>query len=175
MSSWLNRHRAFRAIVFIALIHSFLIAKNKKEVPKAPLPAAIGQARNVFLSNGGGSDLAYDAFYAAMKRWDRYKIVDRLEDADLIAEISYNVVRGGTRVWSSTNTYDRSTQVHSAQIMDPQLTLTIFDPKSKTQLWATVEHRRLARLERNREKETILAAERLVENLKSRMESKEAR
>lgn len=77
--------------------------------------------------------------------------------------------RGGTRVWSSTNTYDGTTQVHSAQIVDPELTLTIFDAKTKNSLWSEVDHRRLARREKNREKEIINSADRLVEDLKARV------
>jgi hypothetical protein len=41
--------------------------KNRKDIPPAPLPAAIVNAQTAFLSNGGGSDLAYDAFYSGMK------------------------------------------------------------------------------------------------------------
>jgi hypothetical protein len=45
--------------------------------------------------------------------------------------------------------------------------LTIYDAKTKNSLWATVDHRRLARREKNREKETINSAQRLVDELKS--------
>jgi hypothetical protein len=56
-------------------------------------------------------------------------------------------------------------------MVDPQLVLTIYDAKSKQSLWATVDHRRLARREKNREKETINSAERLVQELKARASS----
>lgn len=144
-------------------------AKNRKDIPPAPLPAIIVNAQKVFLTNGGGSDLAYDAFYSQMKQWGKYQIVGAPDDADLIVELAYRVEHGGTRVWSSTNTYDNTTQVHSAQIVDPQLVLTIYDAKSKNSLWSTVDHRRLARRQKNREKETINSAERLVEELKTRV------
>jgi len=58
--------------------------------------------------------------------------------------------------------------VYSRQIIDPQLILTIYDAKSKNSLWSTIDHRRLARLQKNREKEMINSAERLVEELRSR-------
>ena len=106
-------------------------AKNRKDVPPAPLPAVVTNAKKIFLSNGGGSNLAYDSFYSEMKQWGKYEIVGSPEEADLIVELAYRVERGGTRVWSSTNTYDGTTQVHSAQIVDPELTLTIFDAKTK--------------------------------------------
>lgn len=126
-------------------------------------------AKKVFLANGGGNDLAFDAVYAAVKQWPRYEIVDTSAAADIIMEIRYVTESQGTRVWSTTNVANGATNVHSSQIVDPQLVLTIFDPISKEQLWSTVEHRRLARLEKNREKETINAAQKLVANLKARL------
>jgi hypothetical protein len=145
-----------------------LSAKTRKDIPPAPLPTAIVVAHKVFLSNRGGSDLAYDAFYQAMKNWGKYQIVGSPDDAELIVELSYEEVHEGTRVWSSTNTYNNTTQVHSRQIIDPQLILTIYDSKTKNSLWSTIDHRRLARLEKNREKEMINSAERLVDELRSR-------
>jgi hypothetical protein len=145
-----------------------LSAKTRKDIPPAPLPTAIVNAHKVFLSNKGGSDLAYDAFYQAMKSWGKYEIVGSPDNADLIIELSYEVVNEGTRVWSSTNTYNNTTQVHSRQITDPQVILTIYDARTKDSLWSTIDHRRLATLEKNREKEMINSAERLVEELQSR-------
>jgi hypothetical protein len=143
-------------------------AKTRKDVPPAPLPDAIVRAHKVFLSNGGGSDLAYDAFYSEMKNWGKYQIVGSPDDAELIVELSYHVEDMGTRVWSSVNTYNNTTQVHSRQLTDPQLILTIYDARTKNSLWSTVDHRRLAHMEKNREKEMINSAERLVEELRLR-------
>ena len=127
-----------------------LAAKSRKDVPLAPLPAKVLAAKKVFLANGGGSDLAYDALYAAVKEWSRFQIVDASSNADVIIEIRYVTEDHGTRVWSTTNASTGATNVHSRQIVDPQLVLTIFDPASKEALWATAEHRRLARREKNR-------------------------
>jgi len=142
---------------------------KKKDVPVAPLPAVIVNAKKIFLSNGGGSNLAYDAFYSKMKEWGKYEIVGSPEEADLIVELSYRVEDKGTRVWSSTNTYNNTTQVHSTQIVDPQLILTIYHAKTKNSLWSETDHRRLARREKNREKETANSAQRLVDDLKTRV------
>lgn len=158
-----------KVAIVMLLSASVIAAKTRKDVPRAPLPAIVADAHRVFLTNGGGSNLAYDSFYSEMKAWGRYQIVGSPEDADLIIELAYRVENGGTRVWSTTNSYDKTTQVHSAQIVDPQLVLTIYDAKSKNSLWSTVDHRKLARREKNREKETINSAERLVEELKTRL------
>jgi len=158
---------AFCAILSLACLAG---AKDKKKpVPVAPLPSVVVNAKKIFLSNGGGSNLAYDAFYSKMKEWGKYEIVGSPEEADLIVELSYRVEDKGTRVWSSTNTYNDTTQVHSAHMIDPQLILTIYDAKTKNSLWSETDHRRLARREKNREKETVNSAQRLVDDLKTRV------
>ena len=129
----------------------------------------IVNAKKIFLSNGGGNNLAYDAFYSQMKLWGKYQVVGSPEEADLIVELSYRVEDKGTRVWSSTNTYNNTTQVHSAHIVDPQLILTFYDAKTKNSLWSETDHRRLARREKNREKETVNSAQRIVDDLKTRV------
>ncbi len=144
-------------------------ARHRKDIPPAPLPAIIVNAKKIFLTNGGGSDLAYDTFYSEMRKWGKYQIVGSPDEADLIVELSYSVEHDGTRVWSATNTYTKTTQVFSAQIVDQKLILTIYDAKSKAVLWSTIDHLKLARREKNREKETINSAERLVDKLKTRV------
>ena len=145
-------------------------ARERKDVPPAPLPTAVVNAKKIFLTNGGGSNLAYDTFYSEIKQWGRYEIVGSPEEADLVIELAYRVEQAGTRVWSSSNTYNGTTQVHSAQIVDPQLTLTIFDAKTKNSLWSEVDHRRLARREKNREKENHQLSRQAGTGLKSKSE-----
>jgi hypothetical protein len=167
--------RSMRNLAVLLVLGSILLAPNlsgateKKEgVPVAPLPAVIVNAKKVFLSNGGGSSIAYDAFYSEMKEWSRYKIVGSPEESDLIVELSYRV-EDSTRVWNSTNTYYITAQVRSKEIADPQLLLTIFDAKMKNCLWSETDHRGFAKREKNREKETVNSAQRLVDDLKTRV------
>jgi|HubBroStandDraft_4_1064222.scaffolds.fasta_scaffold543580_1 hypothetical protein len=167
--------RSMRNLAVFLVLGSILLAPNlsgateKKEgVPVAPLPAVIVNAKKVFLSNGGGSSIAYDAFYSEMKEWSRYKIVGSPEESDLIVELSYRV-EDSTRVWNSTNTYYITAQVRSKEIADPQLILTIFDAKMKNCLWSEADHRGFAKREKNREKETVNSAQRLVDDLKTRV------
>jgi hypothetical protein len=168
----MRRHFGYFAtggVLVLMLATEFGLAKDKKKIPTAPLPAAIASAKRIFLSNGGGSNLAFDAFYAAMKEWGKYDIVGSPDESDVIVELAYRVEQQGTRVWSTSNTSNGPTQVHSAQIVDPQLMLTIYDGKTKTQLWAETDHRKLARLKKNRDKETVISAQRLVDDLKTRV------
>ena len=144
-------------------------AKNKTtDVPVASLPGAIVNAKKVFLSNGGSSYLAYDAFCSEMKEWNKYKIVGSPEESDLIVELSYRV-EDSTRVWNSTNTYNITTQDYNEGIIDPQLILTIFSAKMKNSLWSETDHRGFAKREKSQEKETVKSAQRLVDDLKTRV------
>src|SRR5580700_6151128 len=136
--------RNYALCVCMLVSLSAFAGKKQKDIPQAPLPGAVVNAKKVFLTNGGGSNLAYDAFYSEMKSWGKYQIVGSPDEADLIVELAYRVEDRGTRVWSSTNSYTGATNVHSAEIVDPQLVLTIFDAKSKNSLWSTIDHRRLA-------------------------------
>ncbi len=171
-------------LVFLALSFLFAVSasgssRNRKDIPPAPLPTVVTNAKTVFLANGGGSDLAYDAFYNAMKNWKHFQIVGSPDEADLIVEMAYRVETAGTRTWATTNgsansygnttTYNGGTQIHTRAIPDPQLIMTIYDAKTKNSVWSTVDHRRLARLSKNREKETINSAERIVDELKIRV------
>jgi hypothetical protein len=155
--------------ILLLLCCTVAFAKHRKDIPEAPLPAAIANARSVFLTNGGGSNLAYDAFYSNMKEWGKYKIVGSPDEADLVVELSYHVEDGGTRVWSAVDSYTGQMRVHSRQDVDPQLVLKIYDAKTKSALWSAVDHRQTAVLEKNREKETINSAVRLVEQLRDRI------
>jgi len=163
-------HTTVAAILFFSILCAQAApSKSQKDVPVAPLPGKVSAARKVLLVNGGGSDLAYDALYSAVKEWGHYQIVDTRSAADIIMELRYVTEDHGTRVWSTTNSATGATDVYSRQIIDPQLVLTILDPTSKEALWSTVEHRRLARRRKNREKETINAAQEIINNLKTRL------
>jgi hypothetical protein len=160
--------RVFVTGICISLLVCLTFAKNRKDIPQAPLPTAVVNAQRVFLTNGGGSQLAYDAFYSAMKEWGKYQIVGSPEEADIVIELAYHVENLGTHVWSASNASNGTTRVYSAQVVDPEVTLSIYDGKTKNPLWSAVEHRQLATFQKNRDKETINSAQRLVEQLKVR-------
>ena len=103
-----------------------------------------------------------------MKEWGKYEIVGSPDGADLIIELKYWVDHNGTDVSSYTNTYTGQTQIVSRELVDPQLKLTIYDAKSKASLWTAIDHRQLARLQTNRDKETINSVARLVDQLQDR-------
>ena len=96
------------------------------------------------------------------------RIVGSPEKADLIITLQYYVEKNGTSAVPVTNTYTGQTTYYSYENVDPQLKLSVYDSKTKAELWSAIDHRRLARLKSNREKETVNSAVRLVHELKDR-------
>ncbi|SRR5258706_2575119 len=133
------------ATISVATPQQAPIAQSRKDVPLAPLPAKLQAAKKVFLINGGGNDLAYDALYATVKEWPRYQVVDTSADADIVIE------------------FHVASYVYSTGFV-----LTIFDAPSKEVLWTAGNYPHRSRL-KNREKEIIAAAQRLVSNWKERL------
>lgn len=157
------------AVLILALLMPLgALASKRKLPPPAPLPSQVTQAKTVFLTNGGGSELAFDAFYQAFKQWGKYEIVGSPDKADLVITLQYWVEKNGSRTVPVTNAYTGQTTYYSHENVDPQLKMTVLDAKTKEELWSTIDHRRLARLESNREKETVNSAVRLVDELKAR-------
>jgi hypothetical protein len=162
--------RLFSILLLLTFLFLPAFASKKKIVPPAPLPSAITDAKKVFVTNAGGNQLTFDEFYAQIKQWGRYQIVGSPADADIILELRYFVEDKGTRVSTATNTYTGHTQVFTHEIIDPQLSLNIYSAGTKDLLWSVTDHKRLARLEKNREKETINSADRLMQDLRARIE-----
>jgi hypothetical protein len=155
-------------LVLVLLFLPFGAFGKKKEIPPAPLPSQITQAKTVFLVNGGGSEVAYDAFYQEMKLWGKYSIVGSPETADLIITIQYWTEHNGSSGMPVYNSYTKQTTYYSSENIDPQLKLTIVDAKSKAELWSSIDHRKLVRMSHNRDKEIVNSATRLVDELKAR-------
>jgi len=96
-------------------------AQNPIDPPAAPIPAPIFTAEKVFISNAESTNplevpyLAYNAFYAGMKAWGKYELVDSPTDADLIFAVRFE------------------------GLPSPQLRLVISDAKTGVELWPLLE------------------------------------
>ncbi|MGA3039653.1 MAG: hypothetical protein ABSF54_02555 [Bryobacteraceae bacterium] len=143
---------------------SVLGAQQAKQgdVPPAPVPTQVIGGRTVFVSNAGeenftsafgpvfsgGSDRAYNQFYAAMQQWARYKLAPAPADADLVFEIGFTL--GG--------------------IGPPELghlRLAIRDPKTNVVLWGFSEYVQSAMLKGNRDKEFDRSMSAIVDDIKN--------
>lgn len=149
------------------LLHaSIMAAEQSKQVPPAPVPPQIFAAKKVFIANAGGeqpsegsqysgdTDRAYNQFYAAMKTWGRYELVESPAEADLWFEIRFTAPPASRPV-SQGNTLGTAE-------FDPQFRLVIRDPKTNAILWAFSEHADWAILKGNRDRNFDLGMTRIV-------------
>jgi len=129
-------------------------AKDQASTP-APIPAQIFAAKKVFIANGGGDELGYEAatysggpdrayneFYAVMKAWGRYELVASPGEADVVFEMRFIVFQPEHARGLAED--DPAT--------DAQMRLVIRDAKSREKLWGLTAHARAAVLHSNRDK-----------------------
>jgi hypothetical protein len=131
----------------------------------APVPGLITSARKIFIANMGADNFSqnafkrlqdparpYNAFYAEMKSWNHYEIVDSPADAELIFEIAFSAPIVG--------------EGQSAVAYGPEFNLAILDAKTHIRLWTLAGPVdgafRKATFEKNRSKGMSL----LMEDLK---------
>lgn len=130
--------------------------KKGNDVPKAPVPSQILNAKKVFIANGGGDESLFDApqysggpdrlyneFYSVMKAWGRYELVASPAEADLVVEVRLTLVRVMRAV---------DDVAANGPPYDSQFRLTIRDVQTRTTLWALTEHAQSALLQGNRDK-----------------------
>lgn len=130
----------------------------------APVPPQIASAQRVFISNSGTEcrpfgqaiisgrpDRVYNEFYAGIKAWGRYTLVNAPGESDLVMEIHFQCP-----------VYVEEKIVK----IDPQFRLILLDPKTHIQLWAIIEHFNEAIFQGNRDKDFTAAIGSLLAQLK---------
>lgn len=116
----------------------------------------------------GGPNRVYRSFYQAVSDWNHYKIVDSTSEADILLIVRFtNPVVGRD---NSSTTDDAPHQ----WIYDPQLNLSIDDPRSGQPLWTLTEHIEpgSSRAEDNRHFDESIT--RLADDLKTLVSNPEA-
>jgi hypothetical protein len=125
-------HRKLICSTLALVSFTVLAARAQQTTPTAPVPSQIQQARTIFLTNSGADanfpideTKAYNDIYAALQTWGRYRLVNSVEQADLVFQLrdiapitDVNGNRNG--VYSTTS---------------PAFQLTILDPKSNIAIW----------------------------------------
>jgi hypothetical protein len=155
------------ALVCFTLI--WLTVPNLSAQGLPPIPTQIPAAKKVFLANAGsdertpddpefsgGTERAFNEFYAAVKAKGRYAVVAAPADADLLLEIRFTIYP--PQPFANRNT---ATGPHD----DPQFRLELRDPKTNALLWTFIEHVQPALLQGNHDKNFDQALGRIVSDL----------
>jgi hypothetical protein len=129
-------------------------APPSQSAPSAPIPPAIFAAKKIFLSNAGADsglfphpfsgtqDRAYNQFYAAMQKWERYELVSAPDDADLIFELRLSAPSGPANPDKQKGVSDPL----------PTFYLAIVERKSHCTLWTITESVSVAFLQKTHDR-----------------------
>jgi hypothetical protein len=121
-----------------------------QDAVKAPVPAVLGTAKTVFISNAGadsglfphpfsgGADRGYNQFYAMVKSGGRFEVVNDPAEADLVFELQLRAPGGPQNADKTKGASDPL----------PMFRLTIFDRKTHYVLWTLSESIERANLQK---------------------------
>lgn len=143
--------RGTQSLAILAVLGGTVQAQQPDSGERAPVPRQVLTARTALITNGGsesygaasyfdlthfdgGPNRAYDSFYRAVKEWGHYDLVGSTDDADIVL-----VIRFRNPVVASENAGTAGDLPHD-WIYDPQLDLSINDPRTGLPLWTITEH-----------------------------------
>jgi hypothetical protein len=137
----------------------------------APIPAFLLTGKTVFVSNAGADsglfpepftgdpDRGYAEFYAALKSWGRFTLVDDPATADLVFQLQLQAPNGPANANKQKGASDPL----------PMFRLVIFDRKTHYVLWALTESIDPAILQKTHDHNFDLALDNLTSDLKQLM------
>lgn len=118
---------AIVSLCIAAVVPAALQAEKRQDAPAAPMPSQIVAAQKVFIVNAGGGiednmvsggpNRIYNEFYADMKAWGHFQIVDSPREADLVLQVSL------------------APTIYGAAGHLSEVKLQLLDPKSSLLLW----------------------------------------
>ncbi len=150
--------------------------KAEKKVAVVETPAQrLASAKNVVIVRTHGSDIPYDTIRTTIEGWERFKLVDSAEKADLIIEVASNGGDNDVRVSSGmtpspqTGRMAQSTS-SSKDISATQVSMLVSDARNKRVLWRGTESAKYAMRQKARENNLVEAAEKLASKFHDRLE-----
>jgi len=152
---------------------AFVSAYSQQQKPLVDtVYARLTSAKNVLVSRARGSNIPYDVIKSTLDGWGRFTIVESLDHADLLVQVS-TTGDNSFGVSSSSNSLasdsDRSTRT-SKDFSASDITMTVYDAKTKRVLWIASETAKFAVKEKARENNLVEAAERLTSKFHDRLE-----
>lgn len=154
-------HRTLCIVMSGFLVLTPMLPAQQTSSTTAPVPPQVLHAHNVFVSNGGGSNYfelfsggpnrAYNTFYQDMKQMPQYALVSSPAQADLVFEI---------RAIAPEVTGERDSVSYN-----PQVILSIRDPKTNAVLWTESANVEAAGTKSRRDREFDQSVAVLVDKL----------
>lgn len=172
-----------RSLVLVPILCGILCAQQPQSESAQPQPkpsisptARLLNAKTVYVKKIAGGDIAFDLVNNAIIDWPRYTVVDKLENADLLIEVSSpddpkKKEEGGSGVKASTDGSDprrMPTTTYSYPISDVKL--IVRDAHTRAVLWSGTEPAKEAFRQAKTEENLIEATQKLVRKFRDRVE-----
>ncbi len=163
------------AVIIICGFPSAFAQDTAKPTPLSPI-ARLRVAKKAFLRQGPGSEFPYKLFESSLTGWGRFTLIDSLENADIIIEISAPYDDSGITVGSNasrTSPLGGSTEQpirSSRQFSVLRINLTVYDPHSNVHLWFASERPKSAMKQKVREDNIVEATEQLFSKFRDTVE-----
>lgn len=166
----------------LLLFASLVAAGQEQPKPLAVTPTArLAAAKTVFLRNGGGSDMPFDAISSSFQDWGRFAVVDDATKADLIVEVTspddgrkkdkdeggggFGVTSQGKHV-AGRETDQPSTPVSTRN----DVLMTVRDARTKAVLWSATEPPKGVEKGMSKADKFVAAGTRLMAKFRERVE-----
>lgn len=147
---------------------------EKRATPESPA-ARLATARTVLFTRTRGNGIPFDVIKSTVEDWGRFTTVDSRDKADLVVEVATSGGDSGVQVSSSAGTspIDARPQHSSSsgvEFSDAEVTMTVYDARSKRPLWTATEKAKSAMKQTARENNLVQAAERLASKFHDKLE-----
>jgi hypothetical protein len=170
------RGRCFLMHTVLLACFAFASAYSQPQKPAADtVSARLTAAKKVLVTRARGSIIPYDVIKSTLDGWGRFTIVESPDQADLVVQVSttgdnsLSVSSSSNNLASGGGGLDRSGR-SSRDVSPSDITMTVYDAKSKRVLWIATETAKSAVKEKARENNLVEAAERLTSRFHDRVE-----
>lgn len=167
---------SFLLMVVLALATPAAFSQQPEKKPVVETPSArLANAKNVLVTRARGNDIPYDVIKSTLEGWGRFALVETKDKADLVVEIATTGGDSSVRVAASngasplTGRPEQSSST-SKDFSNAEITMTVYDAKTKRVLWMATETAKYAMKQTARENNLVEAAERLASKFHDRLE-----
>jgi hypothetical protein len=165
-----NLFSSFVLVCVLALLFPSLLAQQpEKKTPPDSTSSRLVSAKSVLILRTRGNDIPYGVIKYAIDGWGRFTLVEAPDKADLVVTVATVGGDSNVRVGSSSG-FSGHSDPSSREFSSADITMTVFDAKSKRVLWVATDTAKAALKQTTRENNLVEAAERLVVKFHDRLE-----
>jgi hypothetical protein len=170
-----NVFSCFVVLFVLALsAHSLLSQQPEKKLPADSTTSRLANAKNVLVMRARGNGIPFDVIKSAIDGWGRFALVEAPDKADLVISVATSG-DNNVKVGSASNGFSPSGRPDASttttrEFSDSDITMTVYDAKSKRVLWVATETAKSALRQTTRENNLVEAAERLAVKFHDRLE-----